>query len=117
MLSDLPSAWRKQADDYRGLALEQLARLAERCADQLERALADAANEEAPIAGAAKRKGWSERGLRDAVARGDVPTVPGSRPVRVRMGDVPEKKTKSTTVASTYDPTTDASHLLTRMHG
>jgi len=91
MLDDLAARWRARAKEYRSDALESLARLCERHADELETALRAQEGKLLTLTDAAAVSGFSPDHLGRLVRDGKLPNYGRPHAPRVRLADVPRK--------------------------
>jgi hypothetical protein len=91
---ELATAWRRKAEELRDLALESEARAFERCALDLERALAEYDLEALTLQRAADESGYSYGHLQRLVSDGELENIGTSGSPRVRRGDLPRKSGK-----------------------
>jgi hypothetical protein len=114
--ADLPRTWRDRAGELRPYA-PAAAVAWTRAADELEAALAAAADEELTLGEASSESGYSERRLRELLAEGAIPMAAGGRKGRPRIlrRDLP-RRAGAARAAPTggYDADLDAAALLTR---
>ena len=88
---ELSSIWRQKASDYREHAVESVARTYERCASELEAALANYDLEALTVQQAAGESGYSYGHLQRLVAEGELENIGSPGSPRVRRGDLPRK--------------------------
>lgn len=100
--ADLPPEWRTLANSFREHAEEPLARAYERCADQLESALAESAEEPLTLSEAAEQSGYSPDHLGRMVREGKIRNAGRPNAPRIARGDLPVKpKTRIPAMAAT----------------
>lgn len=85
---DLPSRWRRQAEQFRIFGGTTHALVLEAVADELERSLIGTANEPLTLTEAAAESGYTTRRLRQLVEAGRLPRDARGR---VRRGDLPRR--------------------------
>jgi hypothetical protein len=91
-LHELVSAWRNEAARLRGrYSAEELARLCEMHAQELETALAVSLDEQLTLDQAAERSGYSKSHLRRLMDDGTIRNVGEAGAPRVRLADLPFK--------------------------
>jgi acyl-CoA reductase-like NAD-dependent aldehyde dehydrogenase len=114
----LVDRWRNRAIEYRGLALESIARAVERSADELEQALREEAGVTLTLREASEASGYSVDHLGRLVREGRLPNAGRLNAPRIRREDVPRRagRIAPPTVAK-YDPVADARSLRSRRGG
>jgi len=91
-LEQLAQEWRSEAERLRSrYSLDDLAKLCDTHAAELQEAIREAASEELTLAQAARESGYSERRLRELVAEEKVPNAGELGRPRIRRGDLPRK--------------------------
>jgi hypothetical protein len=86
---ELPVAWRALAETFRRFGAESQACAVERCAEELEAAIAETADELLSLEAAALESGHTVRALRHLIATGRVPNAGKKGAPRIRRADLP----------------------------
>jgi len=89
--TDLSPSWRSLAETFREHAAEPLALAYERCAEQLDLALAQADDELLTVTQAAAETGYSQRHLRRMVADGTIRQAGTPNRPRLLRSELPRK--------------------------
>src|SRR5688572_19067254 len=90
--AELPQAWRREAENAKAIAADMAARVFERCATDLESAVASERDEPLTLAESARESGLSAERLRHRVAAGEIPNAGRKGAPRIRRGDLPTKR-------------------------
>ena len=91
-LADLAQSWRDEAKIVRSrYARDDLARVCEVHAEELEEAIESAAAEQLTLERAASESGYSKRRIRELVASGAVPNAGRKGAPRIRRADLPRR--------------------------
>lgn len=94
-LTELAASWREEAEHLRErYGLEEMASLCRVHAAELDEAIRDVMEEELTLAEAAEESGYSDRRLRQLVAKGSLPNAGEKGRPRLRRGDLPRKPRK-----------------------
>ena len=96
---DLPTLWRRRADELRQNGADGHAKAIERCTDELEVRDATHDEEALTLAEAVVVSAYSEKHLRRLVEQGELEDVGTSGKLALRRGDLP-RKVKSRRVPS-----------------
>ena len=89
----LSAAWRRQAETLRAFGATGQAEAVDRCAEELERALASGDGELLTLQQAARVSGYSTDHLGRLIRQGTLANFGRPRAPRVRRGDLPRKAT------------------------
>lgn len=91
-VSELPRAWRERAEQVRRFAVDdRAAQLWEAAAEELERALQEAANEVLNLQQAAAESGYTADYLGRLVREGKIPNAGRPYAPKIRRADLPRK--------------------------
>lgn len=94
-VSELPRAWRERAEQVRRFAVDdRAAQLWEAAAEELERALQEAAGEVLNLQQAAAESGYTADYLGRLVREGKIPNAGRKHAPKIRRQDLPRKATR-----------------------
>ena len=102
MISDFPGIWRLEAQRLRDrYGLEELARLTESHAAELEAAIREAGEEELTLSAASQESDYAARTLREKLSKGEIPNAGRKHAPRIKRADLPRR---ARAAAEGWDP-------------